>query len=316
MLVGRESWKRYGLDPKESYGESDSYDLGIDASVLNTYAAVVGQFFYTLMDEKIVEYNKQGTRIPGQLLSEHFSDPSSLVFAGKMDGIIRALIRESPPKIGVQMVEELREKLFKNHNNFGLDLATLILQTGRDHGIPSYTVWREKCGGKKVLSFSDLVDDVQNPSWLLPVLEKNFATVEDVDLFLLGLAEKPVRGALIGPTFSCILSLQFRKTKKGDRFWYENSFQPNSFTEDQQMEIKKTTMAQILCDNTGLGSVQPRVFETPDLYEFVLNHEILYIFVLVISHWHVIQPCLKDQIWKIIGGMPVHILKCQLQWQP
>ena len=165
------------------------------------------------------------------------------------------------------MTEELRERLFKGHSNFGLDLAALILQTGRDHGIPSYTAWREKCGGKKITRFSDLTNEIQNPSWLIPVLERSFATVHDVDLFILGLAEKPVRGALVGPTFSCILSLQFRKTKKGDRFWYENSFQPNSFTEDQQMEIKKTTMARILCENTGLGSVQPKVFEAPDLYE-------------------------------------------------
>lgn len=51
------------------------------------------------------------------------------------------------------MTNELRNKLFKNNANLGLDLAALILQTGRDHGIPSYTKWRKKCDGKIVLNF-------------------------------------------------------------------------------------------------------------------------------------------------------------------
>lgn len=48
------------------------------------------------------------------------------------------------------MTTEFKDKLFKNNANLGLDLAALILQTGRDHGIPSYTAWRQKCDRKKV----------------------------------------------------------------------------------------------------------------------------------------------------------------------
>lgn len=48
------------------------------------------------------------------------------------------------------MTTEFKDKLFRNNANYGLDLASLILQTGRDHGIPGYTVWREKCGGSPV----------------------------------------------------------------------------------------------------------------------------------------------------------------------
>lgn len=42
LLIGREIWKKFGLD-SESYGFSNSYNLNIDATVINTYAAVVGQ---------------------------------------------------------------------------------------------------------------------------------------------------------------------------------------------------------------------------------------------------------------------------------
>uniref|UniRef100_A0A914QTH6 Peroxidase n=1 Tax=Panagrolaimus davidi TaxID=227884 RepID=A0A914QTH6_9BILA len=267
LIVGRESWKKYGLSSKESHAEEDSYSLNTDASILNSFAAVAGQFFFSLFESKLASYSSQGIRVQERPLSELLNDPSSLAFPDKLNSLLRYLIRESPPKIGLQMTEELREKLFKHHGNFGLDLAALLLQTGRDHGIPSYTVWREKCGGSKITRFEDLENDIQNPSWLLPLLERTFTSVEDVDLLILGLAEKPLRGALVGPTFSCIISLQFRKTKKGDRFWYENNIGPSAFTEEQQNEIKKTTMARILCDNSGINSVQAKVFEASDLYD-------------------------------------------------
>lgn len=46
VLVGRETWKRYGLDahePPVGASTGDTYDMRIDPTVLNSYAAAVGQ---------------------------------------------------------------------------------------------------------------------------------------------------------------------------------------------------------------------------------------------------------------------------------
>lgn len=41
--------------------------------------------------------------------------------------------------------------------------------------------------------------------------ETVYAHLDDIDLFVGGLAEKPLPGAFIGPTFGCIMSKQFER---------------------------------------------------------------------------------------------------------
>ena len=92
-----------------------------------------------------------------------------------------------------------------------------------------------------------------------------YSNVEDIDLFSAGLAEKPVVGGLVGPTFACIIAQMFRNLRKGDRFWYENPFVESGFTLPQLQQIRKVTLAQILCKTTdNIENIQPFVMLAPD----------------------------------------------------
>lgn len=39
---------------------------------------------------------------------------------------------------GLQMSEEFRERFLRGPEQYGLDFAALIIQMGRDHGLPTY----------------------------------------------------------------------------------------------------------------------------------------------------------------------------------
>ena len=59
--------------------------------------------------------------------------------------------------------------------------------------------------------------------------------MDDVDLFVAGVSENKEDGAIVGPTFSCLLGLQFQHLKFGDRFWYETADFPANFTPGKRL---------------------------------------------------------------------------------
>ena len=90
-------------------------------------------------------------------------------------------------------------------------------------------------------------------------------TIEDIDLYTGGLAEVPSKGAVVGPTFACLIGRQMFYYKSGDRYWYENDIPPSSFSKEQLNEIRKTTLARVVCDNIKtVDFIQPNVFIESD----------------------------------------------------
>lgn len=145
------------------------------------------------------------------------------------------------------------------NGKYGYDVLSLDIHRGRDHGLPSYTAYRKFCGLKSFKSFDDFTD-IMSPQ-VAKSLSKIYHHPEDVDLLVGGISEKPLGNALLGPTFSCIISDQMRRTRSGDRYFYTNPRQPNPFTKGQLSEIKKIKLSRIFCDNSdNIQFMQPNVF--------------------------------------------------------
>ncbi len=150
----------------------------------------------------------------------------------------------------------------------GLDLAALNIQRGRDHGLRPYNEYRVACNLKKAKDFDDLSNEI-SPD-VIKRLRQVYNNVDDVDFFTGGLSETPLQGALVGPTFACVIGIQFQKLKRCDRFWYENSGSGTRFSEAQLTEIRKITLSKIICENCDIvGDIQRSIFDQP--------HEFLYV---------------------------------------
>jgi len=98
------------------------------------------------------------------------------------------------------------------------------------------------------------------------LLSTIYAHPEDIDLLVGGILEIPITGAAVGPTFECLLKKQLVTMRNSDRFWYENDIPPSGLTPTQLAEIRKVSLAAILCANTNIRKIQPRVFIRQDPY--------------------------------------------------
>lgn len=62
-----------------------------------------------------------------------------------------------------------------------------------------------------------------------------YDSVDDIDLYIGGVSEDKAEGALVGPTFQCIIADQFLRLKRGDRYFYDLGRQPGSLTQGMQL---------------------------------------------------------------------------------
>lgn len=83
-----------------------------------------------------------------------------------------------------------------------------------------------------------------------------YISVDDVDLWVGGLAEDDVPGAMVGPLFFEILMTQFEALRDGDRFWYQIALAPEELD-----RVQDTRLVDIIRRNTGIGDeIGPDVF--------------------------------------------------------
>ena len=86
--------------------------------------------------------------------------------------------------------------------------------------------------------------------------------MEEVDLFVGGLAEAPSSGAIVGPTFACIIGDQFKLLMDGDRYFYRHNRGEgiHPLGEHCLKEISKRKLSDVICENTDIAELAENVF--------------------------------------------------------
>ena len=251
----------FGIFPLSS-GHSFDYDDSFDPRINNEFATAAFRFGHSLVPKTFLTIDKnRQSRVMN--LKDVFFQPKEMKKLGMMDGLLRGLTDERTKAADSDFVDDLRNHLFETSRNAGgLDLVAINIQRGRDHGLPGYNAYREICTGQRATEWSDL------RSSILPAhieqLRRTYRSIDDIDLFVGGFLEAQHEDSLVGPVFKCIIGDQFARLKKGDRFFYDLGVEPDLlFSAAQLAEIRKASLARLICDNSGVDRVQPFVFKLP-----------------------------------------------------
>ncbi|XP_076752615.1 uncharacterized protein LOC143424444 [Xylocopa sonorina] len=264
IVLGQDVMKIFGLELLRK-GYFEDYDPTVNPTIVNSFSTAAYRFGHSLVQKSFVRFDSNHEPIFNNVsIHDELTNPANLETAGSVDRLLLGLINQPAQRRDEYVSDELTNHLFQTPSfPFGMDLASINIQRGRDHGIPPYVQWREPCGLSSIRDFDDL-DSVMPPS-AARKFRLVYSSVEDIDLFSAGLAEKSVKGGLVGPTFACIIGQQFSNLRRGDRFWYENSRRENNFTPGQLQQIRRVTLAQVLCATMdNIETIQPFVLLTAD----------------------------------------------------
>lgn len=232
------------------------YRPDVDPQLANVFSTAVFRLGHTLLPSELLRLDASLQPVAaGPLpLRDAFFAPE-LVVAEGIDTVLRGLAVQPAQELDRFVVDDVRNFLFGQPGQGGFDLASLNVQRGRDHGLPSFNDVRRAFGLRRVQGFQELTEDRATRAALASV----YGSIDLVDPWVGGLAEDHVRGAMVGRTFHRVLVDQFERLRDGDRFWYRAHLPPALLE-----WVEAQTLAAILRRNTGLGAeIRDRIFEVP-----------------------------------------------------
>lgn len=234
----------------------NGYNPNADARISNVFSGAVFRLGHSMLSGTLLRLDTNGNEIAaGHLpLRNAFFAPSRIIEEGGIEPLLRGLALQTCQQIDVQVVDDVRNFLFGPPGAGGFDLPALNMQRGRDHGLPGYNEVRVAMGLEPKSSFAEVTSD----SIVEERLASVYGSVDEIDVWLGGLAEDSVNGGLVGELVFTVVKLQFERLRDGDRFWYERL--PDELLRD----VADTRLADIIRRNTNIENEIPdNVFVTP-----------------------------------------------------
>ncbi|XP_072796283.1 eosinophil peroxidase [Vicugna pacos] len=242
-------------------GPYRGYCSNVDPRVANVFTLAF-RFGHTMLQPFMFRLDSQyrasapSSQVP---LSSAFFASWRIVHEGGIDPILRGLMA-TPAKLNRQdsmLVDELRDRLFRQVRRIGLDLAALNMQRSRDHGLPGYNAWRRFCRLSQPRNLAQLSQVLNNRDLARKFLSL-YGTPDNIDIWIGAIAEPLLPGARVGPLLACLFENQFTRARNGDRFWWQKR---GVFTKRQRQALRQISLSRIVCDNTGITTVPRDIFK-------------------------------------------------------
>ncbi|KAJ8043604.1 Peroxidasin [Holothuria leucospilota] len=261
LVIGKDLMEQKDLALWQSY---KGYDDSVNPGIFTDFATAFFRFGHSLVPEELErvtpQYEDTHDNVPirssffnAAIVHDLDNGGVNSLILGMLETRLLAVDRHISESVNLHLFEDV-----ETSRRFGMDLISLNIQRGRDHGLSSYLDYREHCDLDVPTTFDGLRDSMDPDA--VDAFEELYSSVTEIEPFVGMLAENHIPGALVGPTLGCILAVQFHNLKYGDRFWFENDEGPQAFTDDQLDAIRRVTMARIICDNVNVDEIRPAVF--------------------------------------------------------
>jgi hypothetical protein len=222
-----------------------------DGKVSNEFATAAYRLGHTLVSETVAIKQADGS-LKQATLDEVFFKPDFTKETG-IGSILSGQSEQTSEKVDNKIVDGLRNRLFGPPGSGapGLDLASLNIQRGRDHNLPSYNDMRDALGLQRIESFDNPIFQEGVGEQLASV----YSSPDDMDLWAGGLAENPSGDSMLGETFTKIVAEQFAKTAQADKDFYSRSMS----AEDQDL-LSNLTLADVIRANSDSANMDDTAF--------------------------------------------------------
>jgi len=235
------------------------YNANVRPDLTNIFATAGFRLGHTMVaDEVLLFDNRCQPMDPEALeLDELFWNPD-LVVTYKPEAFLKGIAAHTQYETNIKINGVLRNLLFGDPASpvrFGVDLASLNIQRGRDHGLPDYNSVRKFYTGSYATRFSD----INRNDTLARNLRSLYGSINNVDLWTGVLAEDLIPGTSIGRLAHEIQRVQFEKLRTGDFYYFEND---PYLPEEARSSVRATRLSDIIKRNTAITNLQANMFFT------------------------------------------------------
>ena len=241
------------LRPYSGYKENVRPDL------TNIFATAGFRLGHSMVADEVLLFDNNCMPMDPEAmeLDELFWNPD-LVVTLKPEAFLKGIAAHTQYETNIKINSVLRNLLFGDPASpvrFGVDLASLNIQRGRDHGLPDYNAVRKFYTGRPASRFSD----INRNDTLSRNLRSLYKDINNVDLWTGVLSEDLLPGTSIGRLAHEIQRVQFEKLRDGDFYYFENDpFIPR----EVRTAIRNTRLSEIIKRNTRITNLQSNMFFT------------------------------------------------------
>jgi peroxidase len=268
-------------------GPYSGYNPNVNAQVTQEFSTAAFRMGHSEVSDTQEGIDNNENVVFTESLAQSFFNTPEIDESNGIDPLLRSLGVDFAQATDIYTVSALRNLLVAGLVGGGVDEIDLIaidIQRERDVGLGTLNQTRQALGFRRYGSFAELTSD--------PVLQQSlqavYGNINNLDLFMGGLAERHAPGADVGPTFQAIIGRQFQALRTGDRFFWQNQ----GFDRQTASMISTTTLTDIMKRNTATPRLQANLFVQSSLPTHVKPHATTP--AVIDTHGRKVSPFVND----------------------